>query len=186
MLDCCCWHGVSCLSVCLLVFFLLLSFIPHLSISISLSFLDFCRRRRRRRILSNDKVADTSCCMCVKTRSLLLLVLISRSKLVPDFALTLHFMHLIATSLYSRSVPRNWLWWALQVASASLMISLGIWSCRWRELKPINFGGGVAAGGGEGKSEAAAGELLGEEGGVETGLGGEYEMVGINKGGGGS
>lgn len=66
------------------------------------------------------------------------------------------------------------------------MISLGIWSCRWRELKPIHFGGGGAAGGGEGKSEVAAGELLGEEGGVETGLGGEYEMVGINKGGGGS
>lgn len=62
------------------------------------------------------------------------------------------------------------------------MISLGIWSCRWRELKPINFG---AAGGGEEKSEAAAGELLGEEGGMETGLGGEYEMVGINKDGGG-
>lgn len=66
------------------------------------------------------------------------------------------------------------------------MISLGIWSCRWRELKPINFGGGGATGAGEGKIEAVAGGLLGEEGGRETGLGGEYEMVGINKGGGGS
>lgn len=77
------------------------------------------------------------------------------------------------------------------------MISLGIWSCRWRELKPINFGsaggggGAVNGGEGEGKTEAAgagagAGRLLAEERGRETGLGGEYEMVGINKSGGGS
>lgn len=65
------------------------------------------------------------------------------------------------------------------------MIGLGIWSCRWRELKPINFGGGGAVKGGEGKSEAA-GRLLGQDRGRETGLGGEYEMVGINKGGEGS
>lgn len=71
------------------------------------------------------------------------------------------------------------------------MISLGIWSCRWRELKPINFGGGgggaVNDDGGEGKIEATAGRFLvgEEERGRETGLGGEYEMVGINKGGGG-
>lgn len=65
------------------------------------------------------------------------------------------------------------------------MISLGIWSCRWRELKPINFGGGGAVNGGEGKSEAA-GRLLGEESGRVGGLAGEYEMLGINKGGGGS
>lgn len=167
MLDCCCRDGV-----CSHFF----SFLPHLSISPppSLS-LDFCRRR----IILKVKDADIVC----ETRSLLLLVLISRSKLVPDFALTLHFLHLVATSLYSRSVPRNWLWWMLQAASVSLMISLGIWSCRWRELKPINFGGG-GTGGGEEKSEAAR-ELLGE-GRREPGLGGEYEMVGIDKGGGGS
>lgn len=67
------------------------------------------------------------------------------------------------------------------------MISLGIWSCRWRELKPISFGGsGAVNDGGEGKAEPAGRLILGEERGRETGLGGEYEMVGINKGGGGS
>lgn len=83
------------------------------------------------------------------------------------------------------------------------MISLGIWSCRWRELKPINFGGGGSNGDGGGggggavndgrgeggKTEATTGRrLLGEEErGRESGLGGEYEMVGvINKGGGAS
>lgn len=180
MLDCCCWHGVS--------FFPLFLFLP-----LSPSLPNFCRILGSKKNIfflpPIQKVAGlipvVFICMCVKkNRSLLLLILISRSKLVPDFALTLHFLHLVATSLYSRSVPRNFLWWMLQAASASLMISLGIWSCRWRELKPINFG---AAGAGEGKSEAApTAGLLGEEGGRETGLGGEYEMVGINKGGGGS
>ena len=42
------------------------------------------------------------------------------------------------------------------------MVAGGVWSCRWRELRPIAFGGG----GGEG---------AGKEGGA--GGGGEYEMV---------
>src|SRR4051812_47907383 len=70
-----------------------------------------------------------------------ILFFIARSKLVPDFALTLHFIHLVITSLYSHSIPRNWLWWILQVASAGMMVSLGVWSCQWRELRPIAFGG---------------------------------------------
>lgn len=70
-----------------------------------------------------------------------LLLLVSRSKLIPDFALTIHFLHLIASSLYSHSIPTNILWWGLQCASAALMIFLGIWACQWRELKPISFGG---------------------------------------------
>ncbi|KAB8293288.1 hypothetical protein EYC80_007617 [Monilinia laxa] len=69
-----------------------------------------------------------------------LLLLVSRSKLIPDFALTIHFIHLLITTFYSDSLPRNWLWWTLQFASASLMTSLGVWSCQWRELRPINFG----------------------------------------------
>ncbi|KAF2099028.1 hypothetical protein NA57DRAFT_7302, partial [Rhizodiscina lignyota] len=68
-----------------------------------------------------------------------LLLLIARSKLIPDFALTIHFIHLIITSLYSRSFPINWFWWALQAASAALMTSLGMWACQYRELRPVNF-----------------------------------------------
>lgn len=70
-----------------------------------------------------------------------LLILISRSKLIPDFALTLHLIHLLLTSIYTHSIPTNLLWWALQIASAAQMTFLGIWSCQWRELRPINFGG---------------------------------------------
>lgn len=95
---------------------------------------------------------------------ILLLLLIARSKLVPDFAITIHFNHLVITSLYARSLPTNWLWWALQAASAALMIFGGVWSCRWRELRPISFGTGDPGGGGGGPKR------------------GEYEMVAREEG----
>lgn len=74
-----------------------------------------------------------------------LLLLVARSKLVPDFALTILLIHLLVTSIYTRAIPSNLLWWALQAASAFLMISLGVWACRYRELKPISFGGKIRA-----------------------------------------
>ncbi|PWY87896.1 hypothetical protein BO94DRAFT_516178 [Aspergillus sclerotioniger CBS 115572] len=95
-----------------------------------------------------------------------LLLLVSRSKLIPDFALTLHFLHLIATTLYSHSVPANWLWWGLQGASAAFMTFLGIWACRWRELQPISFGGVV---GGSGTAGGSGRETQGGGGGGASG-----------------
>jgi len=115
-----------------------------------------------------------------------ILLLIARSKLVPDFALTIHFIHLLITSLYARAIPTNIYWWLVQACSAALMTVLGIWACRWRELQPMAFGG-------KGKERAAAsnGQLpeihiedaMGE--GFPTGSGsgrgrdgaGAYEMV---------
>lgn len=81
-----------------------------------------------------------------------------------------------------------------------MMTSLGVWTCQWRELRPINFGGsntvaggavaeatGISGGGiGEPQnSEAGNNEVAGDE---EQGYGrrgrgrgrdgaGEYEMV---------
>ena len=75
-----------------------------------------------------------------------MLLLVSRSKLVPDFAITLHIIHLLAVSIYVRAIPTNLFWWIVQIASTSLMTFLGIWSCQWRELKPIAFGGNGEAG----------------------------------------
>ncbi|KAK2763789.1 hypothetical protein FQN54_009406 [Arachnomyces sp. PD_36] len=126
-----------------------------------------------------------------------LLLLISRSKLVPDFALTIHFVHLIVTSLYTHSLPTNWLWWGLQFSSAALMTFLGIWACQWRELRPISFGGN--AGAVDGNVNGQAEESGGGGGGGDTGNdetpsisrgrgrgrnrdgGGEYEMVGMKE-----
>jgi protein SYS1 len=116
-----------------------------------------------------------------------ILLLISRSKLVLDFALTLHFIHLVVVSLYSKSIPQNMLWWALQVASAAMMTSLGVWSCQYRELRPINFGGSAQGTTGESSMTALTHEGGDEEQGYGRGRGrgrgrdgaGEYEMVGM-------
>ncbi|KAK2846320.1 hypothetical protein FQN49_005844 [Arthroderma sp. PD_2] len=78
--------------------------------------------------------------------AIFLLLFVSRSKLIPDFAFTVHFIHLTITSFYSHSVPTNMLWWGLQTASATLMTFLGMWACQWRELRPIAFGGQPNAG----------------------------------------
>lgn len=128
-----------------------------------------------------------------------MVILVMRSKLVLDFALSLHVIHLMLVVLYTRQVPRHAMWWACMAASSALAIFLGTWGCRYRELKPISFGGGgssAANGGvsgiGEGSSSGGAG--VGEggpgvEGDEEEGFsrgrgrgrgrdgGGEYEMV---------
>ena len=72
------------------------------------------------------------------------------------------------------------------------MTSLGVWSCQWRELRPINFGGlkaAVHASPAPGTSNADDGVFGGDEemGGYGRGRGrgrgrdgnGEYEMVGM-------
>jgi ABC-type nickel/cobalt efflux system permease component RcnA len=103
-----------------------------------------------------------------------ILLLIARSKLVLDFALTVHFIHLIVTSLYSHAIPANLFWWALQMCSATLMTSLGVWACQWRELKPISFGGKAAS------KQPAADDGAGETRGRGRDGAGEYEMVGMS------
>ncbi|KAK6352788.1 hypothetical protein TWF696_004791 [Orbilia brochopaga] len=79
-------------------------------------------------------------------------LLVGRTKLVLDFALTIHFIHLLITTLYSHSLPASWLWWAVQLGSAVITVSLATWLCRKRELQPLAFGGRgrVAGGPGEG------------------------------------
>ena len=72
---------------------------------------------------------------------IVLLLVVARSKLIWDFALTIHFLNLVTTSLYTRSFPTNFLWWLLQIVSSALMIFLGVWACQWRELQPMAFGG---------------------------------------------
>ncbi|KAE8380022.1 integral membrane protein S linking to the trans Golgi network-domain-containing protein [Aspergillus bertholletiae] len=113
-----------------------------------------------------------------------LLLLVVRSKLIPDFALTIHFLHLLATSLYTHAIPTNLLWWGLQFASAALMIFGGIWACQWRELRPISFGG--IAGSVTGQSSGGLSQPPADRGSPSRGRGrerslqgdgGEYEMA---------
>lgn len=123
-----------------------------------------------------------------------LLVLINRSKLIPDFALTLHFVNLFLTVIYTGSIPRNQFWWLLQICSAALMTFLGIWACQRRELAPISFGGGAnverakdtpgLAPEGQSRTAGAAANLLGWLNNLRGTPGddgkGTYEMANMN------
>lgn len=113
-----------------------------------------------------------------------LLLFVSRSKLVPDFALTIHFLHLVTTIVYTRSIPSNLLWWGLQFASAAMMIFLGMWACQRRELEPIKFGGHGGSSqasssqpsGGDGQAESSFSRGRGRERSLQ-----EYEMDDMNR-----
>lgn len=127
-----------------------------------------------------------------------LVVLISRSKLVLDFAFTLHLIHLLVVSLYTGYIPRNAAWWVTMLASGAITVAGGTYGCRWRELRPITFGGnaggrGNGGNGGEGGGNNSledgrdSGDHGDEEMGFSRGRGrgrgrdgaGDYEMVGI-------
>ncbi|KAI7287678.1 hypothetical protein KC345_g394 [Hortaea werneckii] len=113
-----------------------------------------------------------------------ILLLIARSKLVLDFALTIHTLHLIVTSLYTHAIPNTLYWWAIQACSAAIMTGLGVWACQWRELRPMAFGGkgkqradnGLSSGASAEEGEGRA--MLGGRGREEHGNG-SYEMVGM-------
>ncbi len=68
-----------------------------------------------------------------------------------------------------------------------MMTTLGVWSCQYRELRPINFGGAAQSTTGESSMAASATEAGDEEQGYGRGRGrgrgrdgaGEYEMVGL-------
>ena len=126
-----------------------------------------------------------------RRRIIAMLMLVQRSKLVPDFALTLHGIHLVIVTMYSKSIPANSLWWGLQIASVAFMTLGGIYACRWRELQPIAFGGraaGAPSGGDASASTTLPGEIGDEEAGFTRGSGrgrgrdgaGSYEMVEMN------
>jgi len=83
-------------------------------------------------------------------------------------------------------------------ASALLMTSIGVWACRWRELRPINFGGvggSITAGAAVADSdlEAAASAAIEEDDAGSVGYGrgrgrgrgrdgaGVYEMVAMKE-----
>ncbi|KAK9238438.1 integral membrane protein S linking to the trans Golgi network-domain-containing protein [Lipomyces kononenkoae] len=70
---------------------------------------------------------------------LFLTLFVGRSKLVFDFVLTIHGINLVITTLYAGHFPSSLLWWLLQIASISSMLTLGTWASRWRELNVIYF-----------------------------------------------
>ncbi|KOS18225.1 Protein SYS1 [Escovopsis weberi] len=118
---------------------------------------------------------DGGLCMSVA-----IVALVARSKLVPDFALTIHALHLLLTSLYARSLPHNSMWWLTMLASAALAAGLGIWGCRYRELQPVFFFGGRILGSGSGSATASSAARSGAAA-AEEGLLSEQDE-GVSKG----
>jgi hypothetical protein len=115
-------------------------------------------------LLSFVWLFDGGFCMAVA-----IVVFVARSKLVPDFALTVHFLHLLLTALYSRSLPRFAMWWATMLASSALAVGLGIWGCRYRELQPVFFGGGrILGAGGSGHTPQPSREQVSLEDGADA------------------
>jgi len=100
-------------------------------------------------------------CVYVNYSVIAMTLVLARSKLVLDFALTLHFLHFLATSIYQGGVPQEIGWWGLQGFSAVGMVVLGGWACRWRELRPISI----------------AAPVLASAAGVDAERGEDYEMV---------
>lgn len=86
-----------------------------------------------------------------------MVLLVARSKLVPDFALSMHAIHLVVVTLYARQLPRHAMWWLAMAASSAVSAALGVWGCRYRELRPITFGGGGGGGANKGQANGSAG-----------------------------
>ncbi|KAK3689640.1 integral membrane protein S linking to the trans Golgi network-domain-containing protein [Podospora appendiculata] len=131
--------------------------------------------------------------------ALAIIFLIGRSKLVLDFALSLHGIHLLVVTFYTGQLPLNTAWWLTMAAASAVSVMLATWGCRYRELRPISFGGN----GGGAAAAAASGGNAGESGGGDLGApgldgdeeegftrgrgrgrgrdgAGEYEMVKMN------
>jgi len=122
-------------------------------------------------------------------RAAAIVIIVERSKLVLDFALSLHFIHLVVVTLYTRHLPRNLLWWLALFTASTVAVALATWGCRNRELKPISFGGAAGSATMGDRTDAieladSFGAVEDEEDGLSRGRGrgrgrddaGEYEM----------
>ncbi|VEU22601.1 DEKNAAC103712 [Brettanomyces naardenensis] len=72
------------------------------------------------------------------------MLVIGRSKLAWDFAVTVHVINLFCAWMYE-GFPKNLSWWALQVMSSLIMVSLGTYTTRWKELRDTFFDGLIDA-----------------------------------------
>lgn len=66
-------------------------------------------------------------------------IIVGRSKLAWDFAVTVHILNLLVVWFYTGKFPSSILWWCLQVLSGACLVTLSTYSTRWRELKDTFF-----------------------------------------------
>lgn len=76
---------------------------------------------------------DTLLCVLFVT------IVVGRSKLAWDFAITIHIINLLVAWLYTGKFPSSALWWCLQVLSGTLLVTLSTYLTRWKELRTTFF-----------------------------------------------
>nr|KAJ3421240.1 hypothetical protein HK105_004125 [Polyrhizophydium stewartii] len=69
-------------------------------------------------------------------------LIVERSKLCLDFAVTLHMFHLVFVVLYSGQLPTSLFWWLTFGSSTAIVAFGGEQLCMRRELEPIMLSGG--------------------------------------------
>ncbi|KAL7427220.1 hypothetical protein ACHAXH_002182 [Discostella pseudostelligera] len=68
--------------------------------------------------------------------SLLLAIIVEKSKKCLDFSVTLFLIHIILCSIYD-GCPSTWDWWIVHILGMILMVILGEYCCSKRELSDI-------------------------------------------------
>lgn len=86
-------------------------------------------------------------------------IIVGRSKLAWDFALTVHIINLIVVWAYSGKFPTSTLWWCLQILSAVLLVTLSTYLTRWKELRTTFFDNMLETSRAEGSSQSAPIEM---------------------------
>ncbi|KAK6461493.1 integral membrane protein S linking to the trans Golgi network-domain-containing protein [Scheffersomyces coipomensis] len=66
-------------------------------------------------------------------------IIVGRSKLAWDFAITVHIINLLVVWSYTRKFPTSILWWCLQILSGVILVTLSTYSTRWKELRTTFF-----------------------------------------------
>lgn len=66
-------------------------------------------------------------------------IIVGRSKLAWDFAVTVHVINFLVVFFYTGKFPTSTLWWCLQVLSAVLLVTLSTYLTRWKELRTTFF-----------------------------------------------
>jgi hypothetical protein len=88
-----------------------------------------------------DNVMGWTITLCWLINSLVtvaaMVLIVERAKLILDFAITLHTIHLIITSYYSRHIPSTFLWWILNIFTCAVVTLTAEWACMQREMEPI-------------------------------------------------
>lgn len=67
-------------------------------------------------------------------------IIVGRSKLAWDFAITIHIINLIVVWVFTKKFPTSILWWCLQVISGLILLTLSTYLTRWKELRTTFFG----------------------------------------------